>query len=208
MEENSQSRKARRETLKRKRTDTILNILISIVFLLILIVGWNVIFSQGDTDEATQMEAKTEISSESKSEKASRQKKDGDDSEKVEAKNDEEDAESEEMIVESDDPNVIKAVVHPDWEPIGTQQTGEHITQYDEGSRDRIEMEEAISYASGVERDNMIVWWLENGGAPDKVIGTISTKDQTEVYRVYIEWIDGKGWKPVRLEQLRENDKK
>ncbi len=208
MEENSQSRKARRETLKRKRTDTILNILISIVFLLILIVGWNVIFSQGDTDEATQMEAKTEISSESKSEKASRQKKDGDDSEKVEAKNDEEDAESEEMIVESDDPNVIKVVVHPDWEPIGTQQTGEHITQYDEGSRDRIEMEEAISYASGVERDNMIVWWLENGGAPDKVIGTISTKDQTEVYRVYIEWIDGKGWKPVRLEQLRENDKK
>ena len=113
------------------------------------------------------------------------------------------------IVLESDDPNVIRAEKNPDWKPIGTSQTGEHITQYKKGTVDWQEMERAISYATGIPVDNMIVWRIERGEVPNKnVVGTITIKEQTEIYRVYLEWVDGKGWMPTLLEHLRENDKK
>jgi hypothetical protein len=65
------------------------------------------------------------------------------------------------------------------------------------------EMLQAISYATGVDQSNMTVWFLGNNG-PNKSVGTISTKDQSEKYRVYIDWVDGQGWKPVKVEVLNE----
>jgi hypothetical protein len=54
----------------------------------------------------------------------------------------------------------------------------------------------------------MTVWYLgNNNGNPNSSIGTVSTKDKQQTYRVYIEWIDGQGWKPTKVEKLVENDK-
>ncbi|SET62372.1 Protein of unknown function [Oceanobacillus limi] len=106
----------------------------------------------------------------------------------------------------TDDQNVIEAYTG-NWPPIGTEQEGPHTTQYDEGTQDRIEMEEAIRVATGLSEDDMITWWLENGGE-QKVIGTVTNNQQTETYRVYISWIENEGWQPTLVEVLAENDKK
>ena len=51
------------------------------------------------------------------------------------------------------------------------------------------------------------MWWLERNGGPEKAIGTVAPKDQSTTYRVYLQWVDGKGWKPVKMQELVENDK-
>jgi Sec-independent protein translocase protein TatA len=111
------------------------------------------------------------------------------------------------IVKDSNAPNVKKEIVNPGWKPIGTQQTGEHVAEYKENSADWQEKVQALSYATGLPEDNMTVWWLERNGGPDKAIGTVAPKDKSTTYRVYLEWIDGKGWKPVKMEELIENDK-
>ena len=53
----------------------------------------------------------------------------------------------------------------------------------------------------------MIEWRVENGGNK-KVEATITNGKQTETYRVYLTWIDNKGWKVTKYEELKRNDKK
>lgn len=108
--------------------------------------------------------------------------------------------------VAADDDNVISAFT-ADWQPVGTEQSGPHTVVYEAGSQDRIEMENAIRLASGLAEDDMITWWLKRGG-DQQVIGTVSNRDETETYRVYISWIDNQGWQPTLVEVLNENDEK
>ncbi|EAR63631.1 hypothetical protein B14911_06818, partial [Bacillus sp. NRRL B-14911] len=88
---------------------------------------------------------------------------------------------------------------NPSWQPVGTSQTGEHTAVYE--GVDWNEMVQAITYATGIPESNMTIWFLGNNG-PNQSVGTVSTKDQQEKYRVYIEWVDGQGWKPVKMEEL------
>lgn len=105
--------------------------------------------------------------------------------------------------VEPSDDNVAEAFT-ANWKPSGTEQTGPHTTNYDEGSQDRKEMEQAIKTATGLKA--MTTWWLQRGGE-QKVIATVSNKkDESEVYRVYLKWIDQKGWQPTKVELLKQND--
>ena len=62
----------------------------------------------------------------------------------------------------------------------------------------------ALAYATGLSKDTMIIWKIKNGGSPQKSIGIVSTKDKVEKYRVYLEWVDGKGWKPVKMDVLND----
>ena len=65
-----------------------------------------------------------------------------------------------------------------------------------------------MEYATGVSVDNMIVWWVGNGGKPNEnVVGTISNKDKSQIYRVYMDWVDGQGWKPTKVEKLKSIDR-
>lgn len=112
--------------------------------------------------------------------------------------------EDETVILEpSNDDNVISAFSR-NWDPIGTKQSEPHTIQYDKGTQDRNEMEEAVRLATGL--DDMIVWWLGRGG-DQKVIATVSSSDQTETYRVYLSWITEQGWQPTSVEVLQVNDK-
>lgn len=106
----------------------------------------------------------------------------------------------------SDDENVLNTYESESWKPVGTEQVGTHTTSYDKGSTDWNEMTKAIAYGAGMDEADMRLWWLKNGGSENTAVGTVSAGDQSQTYRVYIEWVDGEGWKPVKMEELNEND--
>lgn len=107
--------------------------------------------------------------------------------------------------VKSSDPNVAEAF-KGNWKPVETSQSGAHTTNYDEGSTDRKEMEQAITTATGL--DSMTVWWLGRAGDNEVEATVANKKDQSEIYRVNLKWVDEKGWKPTKIEMLKKNDKK
>lgn len=103
----------------------------------------------------------------------------------------------------SDDPIVSESIVNTAWKPVKTSQTGSHTSVYEKGHVDWDEKVQAITYATGLASDNMIIWRLSNGGGPQKSIGVVSSNDKQEKYRVYLQWIDGQGWKPEKMETLK-----
>lgn len=120
----------------------------------------------------------------------------------------EEESEENTIVENSNDSNVAETYINESWKPVGTEQTGEHVTNYSSDSVDWKEMTQAVAYGAGLSADNMTVWYIGNGGSPNKAIGTVSSKnDNTKTYRVYIEWVDGQGWKPAKVELLKQNDK-
>lgn len=106
----------------------------------------------------------------------------------------------------SDDVNVLETIINPAWKPIGTKQTGEHVSLYDLESLDWYEKKDAIAYATGHPTDALIYWKIKNGGSPQKSIGIVSTKNKSEMYKVYIEWVDNEGWLPVSMDVLTNLD--
>jgi cytoskeletal protein RodZ len=121
------------------------------------------------------------------------------------------DSNTEENVVTTggSDSNVKATITNPDWQAVGTAQVGEHVPVYDSNSTDWKEMEKAISYGTGLEQANMTLWFLgRNKEAENQSVATVSSKDNSLNFRVYIEWIDGQGWKPVLVEELYENDKR
>lgn len=103
----------------------------------------------------------------------------------------------------SEDENVISAYTKH-WDPIGTNQAEPHITRFEKDTDDWMEMEKAMGIAT--ELDEFITWWIGNDG-DQRVVGTITTIDQTDTYRVYLSWVPNEGWQPTRVEILKVNDK-
>ncbi|MCY8856164.1 YrrS family protein [Bacillus atrophaeus] len=99
--------------------------------------------------------------------------------------------------------NVEKTIVNKDWKAVGTEQSGEHTATYDSSSQDWSEMLKAISYATGVSKDQMTVLWLGNNGSPQDAKGKILDKTSGAKYQVTITWEDKKGWKPTKVEKLK-----
>lgn len=117
----------------------------------------------------------------------------------------ESDAEPTISNVESEDTNVREAY-EGNWQPVGTEQTGPHTIQYNEGSIDRKEMALAVEYATQVPVEEQITWWVGRAG-DQQVQATISpNSNQAEIYRVHLQWIDNQGWQPTLVEELIEND--
>lgn len=109
-----------------------------------------------------------------------------------------------EVVDESEDDNVIRTYIG-NWEPIGTVQTGEHITNFNNGSVDRIEIEKASSNVTGIPVDEMFVGWVGNDGH-QKVFTIISNQDRDEFYKLYLTWIDEEGWQVTKVEKIKEFD--
>ncbi|MBO0996484.1 DUF1510 family protein [Bacillus sp. SD075] len=108
----------------------------------------------------------------------------------------------------SGDGNVAATYTSEGWKPVGTEQSGEHTTSFEKGSVDWNEMSKAIASGAGIDEGSMKLWWLQNGGSPTTAIGTVSEGDNPKTFRVYIEWVDGSGWKPAKVEELKTNDKR
>lgn len=115
--------------------------------------------------------------------------------------------EKEDIKTEKTDPsddNVTSAVTG-NWKPVETKQEGIHTTDYNNGSQDRIEIKQASANATGLSVEDMIEWRVENNG-DQKVVATVSDTQQTKTYRIFLTWIENKGWQPNKVEQLKAND--
>jgi cytoskeletal protein RodZ len=191
--------------LKRKKTNRILNTAIVVVIILIIIVAFS-IFSGGKdekTSKNTNNEPKTSQQETAAANKDKQEIKQDKHTEKEKKKKKEEKV----VVQQGGGPNVEETIKNPNWEPVATQQSGEHVSSFDTNSLDWKEKLKALSYATGIPENNMTVWFV-SGEGPNKAIGTVSPKGRkNDAYRVYIEWVDGKGWKPVQVEKLIHNDK-
>lgn len=113
------------------------------------------------------------------------------------------DSEDGQIIVRpSDDPIVSEVIENPKWDVTPTGQTGEHISAYDAGNIDYQEKLLTLRNAVKFDENNIIYWSVKHNGSTSQSVGVVSNYDQSEMYRIYIEWVDGKGWKPVRVERL------
>lgn len=192
----------RYEQRKKKRMNRVLNVAISIVTILILFFAYQIFFGSPSTEEVSidiaeeeELEAEQELidSSEELDESAI------DDGRAENMESGEEPIEEEELEEEE-----LELVPDGEWEPVGTSQT-EFTPNFSSGSTNRIEMEKALRYATGLDH-NMTVWRIENGGSQTRVRGVVSGPDNAgQPYEVYIEWVDGQGWKPVEKNQLSTN---
>lgn len=210
------------------RTNSIMNILIAIVVILIVITA-SIIFLGGDgenkADEKGSPSTEETKDEESNDEGTDESNPTDDDSTSTDNDNQEEDTSSAdgELTVEEEDPEkdeesgvetrepsddevVAETIINSGWKPIGTTQTGEHVSVYKKGTVDWQEKQEAISYATGLPVDSMTYWMIKNGGSPQKSIGIVSSKDKTEKYRVYLEWVDEQGWQPTKVDVLTTLD--
>jgi len=202
------------------QANTIMNILIAIVVVLIIITASMIFFGGNDEDKAEEKKSPdTEESIEG--ETKDNEEDVVEDTEGTEEENAEEEASSdaEEPIDESDahesgvlinkspeDDYVKETIIDTDWKPIGTKQQGEHVSIYDKTSDDWHEKIDAISYATELSKDDMSVWWIGNGGNSQKSVGIVSSKDKSEKYRVYLDWVDNEGWQPVKMDILKSLD--
>ncbi|MFJ5621478.1 DUF1510 family protein [Peribacillus loiseleuriae] len=201
---------------KQRKTNRIYNISITVVIVLILIVGASILFSKDETKQASTTppkEASTQPTD--KGDTGTSKAEDKDSSSASDDSNTEENGEknadsgTEEtgqddstVILESEDENAENTETSDSPDSVGTTQTSNaEVTNFDKGSNNWAEMESAVAQGAGISTDNMTVLWLGNGGAPGKAVGTVSAKDTKQVYSVNIEWVEGSGWKPVKVEK-------
>ena len=209
---DSNTQFSRSKKQQKKRQDRILNMLIAAVVIGIIVVATFILKNpsekpnEANTENQTEEQQSNETQNEQDEKETSEDHEDeqSEEDDKVSEKEQEEDDETEEKVKEeeSDDPVVDKSVVDSSWTPIGTKQQGEHVSVYDGTSVDWHEKIDALAYATDLNREQMIVHWLKNGGGPDKSIGIVSSNDQSEKYRVYLVWVDGEGWKPEKVDVL------
>ena len=149
-----------------------------------------------------------EINKEEKEKEEKEDKEKEDKEEEKEKKDKEEEKKDKDEVktekAESSDDNVASAITG-NWKPVETKQEGEHTTDYNNGSQDRIEIKQASANATDLSVGDMIEWRVENNG-DQKVVATISDTQQTKTYRVFLSWISNKGWQPTKVEQLKVND--
>lgn len=213
-----------RMSRKKGKKDKLLNILIGIVVALILVVSATFLF--GNNGEKAKDDVKDETASQETNENDTTQEEpvieDDMEEEPAEpaaekqtepeqegkivneaAKQDDGTVDNQSLtVMPSTDKNVKESVVNPDWKPIGTKQTGEHVSRYDGESDDWYEKKEAIAYATGITENDLIYWRIQNGGSPQKAEGIVSDKSKDKKFKVYLEWVDGEGWKPVKMDVL------
>lgn len=210
---------------KRKKNN-ILNILIGIVILLIIIVTVNIVTGDNDEDSANTSKTKSEQVEESTENESENEEKEKESEEVVGSSTESADSSSstEETTTEteenentetegnedstvttepSNDSNVESVVIDSGWQPIGTEQSGEHVSSYNSSSVDWDEKVKALAYGANLDPSNMYVKYLGNGGSPQKSLGTVTSKDGSEIYRISLEWVDGEGWKPTKKEILK-----
>lgn len=214
----------RQQLQKKKRANLLINSLLGIVGVLIIITLVNLLSSndqetasdtesqQTEQQQTAEDEGQQEVESKDLAESDSTEEDQAEETEAsdteasdTESSEDVDKEETEEITTQpSDDPKVKETIVNSAWQPVGTSQTGNHVSSYEKGTTDWNEKLQALQYATGLSPDNMITIFLGNGGSPQKSIGTVTSNDQSEKYRVYLEWVDGEGWKPTKMDVLNE----
>ncbi|HEK9098871.1 TPA: DUF1510 family protein [Bacillus pseudomycoides] len=100
------------------------------------------------------------------------------------------------------DKNTDQTEQNKQWEPIGTEQGTKPAMQFKEGTTDWNEMKKAISYAVDVPESQLIYDFIGNNGT-NKAYGNVRDKQNNKKYKVYIDWVENKGWKPVSVQAIK-----
>lgn len=199
---------------QKNKVDKILNILIAVVSILIIL---NVvtIFNDDDHEKEQADEAVEKPNIENKAGKedaksdAAQSEKNVVSAEEIEStepgSEDGTNADNKIFTEESNDPMVDEIIINPDWRVNPTKQVGEHVSAYEKGHPDYEEKLETFRQAVQLEENNIIFWSVKNNGGPDHSVAVVSTADKTENYRIYIEWLQNEGWKPVKVEKLNQS---
>lgn len=198
---NNRSTNGKEQSLTRKITIALVVILIlSLLFLAYTIFGGG-----GEEDENSFLDTSSEssslVSESSEEESSSSNESTSESSSESESSESSESSSTESSEEESSE---SEEAVSGEWDPVGTEQTGEHTTDYSSGSQDRIEIKRASSVATGISEGDMIEWWVGNAG-DQQVETTVSNSANTATYRVILKWVDGQGWQPVQVEELSDN---
>lgn len=156
----------------------------------------------GETDQNANEENQSESDDPSQDENSEEDSQDQVENDETTDENDSESELNNVEEVDSEDPLVEKAYTGQ-WSPIGTEQSGDHITNFNDGSQDRIEINQAITSVTGLESNTIIDWWIAGDG-PNQVEATVSNQSESEVYRIYLQFIEEEGWQPTRIEELSE----
>ncbi|MDE5413751.1 YrrS family protein [Alkalihalobacterium chitinilyticum] len=182
---------------KKRRLNRLLNVAIGIVAILIIYVAVKVFFTPGGSEEVIADLEQEQQQEEQSTETEQTIENDRDiDSSQEEAENEEIREEEEEAEEELSD---------GEWQPIGTVQSEPFTIDFTRDSVNWKEMTHAIQYATGLD-DDMTIWRIENGGDAMSAIGTVSDKNNRNTpYRVRIEWVPERGWKPVEVIKLSSN---
>lgn len=198
---------------KKRKEDRFLNVLIGVVVVAIVVIAFIVLpgdkekskeeHVKDDDMETSQQEGNEQEDSGQSEVDIPEDEKDEEQPETEEAEEEIEEPADVEVTINPDDAIVSKSIVDPAWAPVGTSQQGEHVSLYDGNSVDWQEKLKALTYTTGLPENEMIVWKLKNGGSPQSAIGIVSSKDKAEKYRVYLEWVDDKGWQPVKMDILK-----
>lgn len=193
----TRSENVRREqrTLKQKKMDRLLNVLIAIVVILIVI-NLFIIFSDQDDKEIAQQQTNENKIEEPIENSSLTKESQTTDTETKEV--------SQVEISPSDDPLVEELIIDASWQPTPTKQQGEHISSYVEGHVDYEEKIETFLNAVELTEEETIFWSVRNNGSTEKSKAVLSNRDKTKMYRVSIEWVDDEGWKPVTVERLKQ----
>ncbi|WJE55072.1 DUF1510 family protein [Bacillus cereus] len=100
------------------------------------------------------------------------------------------------------DKNADQTGQNKQWEPIGTEQGTKPAMQFKEGTTDWSEMKKAISYAVDAPESQLIYDFIGNNGT-NKAYGNVRDKQSNKKYKVYIDWVENKGWKPVSVQAVK-----
>lgn len=86
------------------------------------------------------------------------------------------------------------------WDPVGTSQAlaeGDyHKNVFEEGTIDWEEKVDVLEYVSGLSEEDLIVWWLGNGGSPQEAFGVASSREHIDTwYYIHMKWAgNDQGW--------------
>lgn len=227
MEEQTRRYRSDKKPSNKGKGNRILNYLIAIVILLIIIVA-AIIFSGGNDNNVANEKTKeqtTEVVKEkeqqeeepAKSEEATTEEKSSEEAAKEEElaeKEATEDLPPVEKLKSSEtakvtavnDGIVTEAIEDESWEPFKTAQDTSvaHQSSYDDQSVDWQEKIAAIATVTSLKEEDLTVWYIKNNGGANTAIGTVSSKDQKDKYRVSLVWEEKQGWKPVKVEVLSQ----
>ncbi|WP_165996853.1 YrrS family protein [Bacillus sp. Cs-700] len=210
----------------KRKQNIVLNSLIGIVLAVILVLVANIVFTGDDSqqtaseeqqtaqtnsdeksnsssdDSVTSDEAKDSEDSESESNNATDKdstKEENADEEKDQDK-DKEDQDKEVQEKEKTDQEPGEPNLEGPWEPVGTTQSGPHTSSYELGSTDWNEKLKAVESVMGMSADEMTIWKIGGNGGPQQSYARVSKAGSgNQVYHIELEWVDGKGWKPVSV---------
>lgn len=180
---------------KKRKINRLLNIAIIVVLFLIAIFVYQLFFKSSDEEVVKEEEIEEIIEEEEIM-----------DEEELEQSDEREN----ENLLEEDRDNDLETDIEEqsreaEWEPIGTIQEEPFHAVFEKDHVNWQEMTKALQVATGL-GDEMIIWWLGNGGDHLSAVGYVSTSETEETpFKVRLEWVTNRGWKPVSVEQVLEN---